>query len=499
MIVNFFVLIEGKVIDSRSIEVQSSPARNVTKKPHIPVKEFSGKYLLDDMKAELTFQHKHVIIKRAAAVKRKNKDVDVTKKKLPRTTRVKTSKIWTIRTTLSTTVRPLKYNDSLRKCHRRKLMNIAVGNDKIPFEEWVSKEEFREIYHKVMKPWNVIDGPKSPSRKINKRLNRQNKLNVSRVLIHTHLGYNYSMSLLEFKKQKPSYLVNWNVSHFQIYNTSIDAKGLHQGRLTLQETAMNPNLTVFDLWWNDSLRNLDTRIRTISLNRSKVYRVKYPRRQDREHRPTYMEKKRARLSLLKYYIGTTPGEIIPTRYYNKALLKMRQTPIKRLSKKIKAQNKKDRMKRLNKERRRRRKLQKMGFKVTNIPTPSPSVKMTKIRRQDPLLRANMSFFDRDLSYQAFYDLSKMIGSEFEEAYEFVEVSTSRGGHRKQKTSPTTEMYDEQSPTTAKQLITMKRSKQKLGLEKKMLRERAEGKVESNQERFDREMHVQEGATEAAAE
>lgn len=35
-------------------------------------------------------------------------------------------------------------------------MNIAVGNDKIPFEEWVSKEEFREIYHKVMKPWNVI-------------------------------------------------------------------------------------------------------------------------------------------------------------------------------------------------------------------------------------------------------------------------------------------------------------------------------------------------------
>lgn len=61
MIVNFFVLIEGKVIDSRSIEVQSSPARNVTKKPHIPVKEFSGKYLLDDMKAELTFQHKHVI------------------------------------------------------------------------------------------------------------------------------------------------------------------------------------------------------------------------------------------------------------------------------------------------------------------------------------------------------------------------------------------------------------------------------------------------------
>lgn len=89
VIVNFFVLIEGKVIDSRSIEVQSSPARNVTKKPHIPVKEFSGKYLLDDMKAELTFQHKHVIIKRAAAVKRKNKDVDVTKKKLPRTTRVK--------------------------------------------------------------------------------------------------------------------------------------------------------------------------------------------------------------------------------------------------------------------------------------------------------------------------------------------------------------------------------------------------------------------------
>lgn len=89
VIVNFFVLIEGKVIDSRSIEVQSSPARNVTKKPHIPVKEFSGKYLLDDMKTELTFQHKHVIIKRAAAVKRKNKDVDVTKKKLPRTTRVK--------------------------------------------------------------------------------------------------------------------------------------------------------------------------------------------------------------------------------------------------------------------------------------------------------------------------------------------------------------------------------------------------------------------------
>lgn len=54
---------------------------------------------------------------------------------------------------------------------------------------------------------------------------------------------------------------------------------------------------------------------------------------------------------------------------------MRQTPIKRLSRKIKAQNKKDRMKRLNKERRRRRKLQKMGFKVTNIPTPSPSVKV----------------------------------------------------------------------------------------------------------------------------
>jgi hypothetical protein len=35
-------------------------------------------------------------------------------------------------------------------------MNIAVGNDKIKFEEWISREEDRKIYHEVMKPWNVI-------------------------------------------------------------------------------------------------------------------------------------------------------------------------------------------------------------------------------------------------------------------------------------------------------------------------------------------------------
>ncbi|KAI5716014.1 hypothetical protein M8J77_026061 [Diaphorina citri] len=464
-------LVQAVLIDGQSSEEYTTAVRNVTKRPYKPVEEFKGRHFLDQMAEELTFQHKHVIVKRAAAMKRKHKDQEVTKKRLPRTTRVKTSKIWTIRTTSSTTIRPLKYNDSLRKCHRRKLMNIAVGNDKIKFEEWISREEDRKIYHEVMKPWNVIGGPKSPQRKIRKRLNRQNKLNVSQVLISTHLGFNYTMSLLQFKQQKPSYLVNWNVSHFQIYNTSIDTKGLHQGRLSLLETAKNPNLTLFDLWWNDTERNLDTQIRTISLNRSHIYRVKYPRRQDRGHRPTYLEKKKARLDLLKYYIGTTPGEIVPTRYFPRELIKNRQTPIKKLSRKVMAQQKKDRLKRINRERRRRKKLQRMGFKITNIPTPSSTKKMTKIRRQDPLLRANLSFFDRDLEHAAFYDISKMLGSEFEEVYDVIEVSTRSGIHRKQKTSPTTEFYDINEPTTVKTSVTMKRSKQKLGLEKKILAER----------------------------
>ncbi|KAL1449801.1 hypothetical protein WDU94_002275 [Cyamophila willieti] len=479
----------------------TSAAGNVTKKAYKPVKEYSGKYWLDDIKEELTLQHNRVIlkrdverrVKRAAAVKRKNKDQEMTKKRPQRTTRIRTSKIWIIKTTASTTLKPLKHNDSLRKCHRRKLMNIALGRKKIKLEEWVDHPDDRKIYQDIMKPWNVLDGPRSPSRRIKKRLNRVNKLNASQVLITTHLGWNYTMSLWNFKKQKPSYLVEWNVSRFQIYNTSIDAKGLHQGRLSLHETAKNPNLTLFDLWWNDTERNLDTQIRTISLNRSYVYRVKYLRRQDREHRPTYIEKKNARLCLLKYYVGTTPGEIIPTRYYNKALLKGRQTPIKILSKKILAKQKKERMKRINKERRRRRILVKMGFKVTNIPTPSSTKKMSKIRRKDPLLNANLSFFERDLTDEAFMDMSMMMDSQFDKVYnldnqdyEVVDITTRAAGHRKQKTAATTEFYDENSPTTPKISTTMKRSRQKMGLEKKLLKER-EGKMDSNQERFAREM------------
>lgn len=84
VIVNLLVLIDG--------QGWSGTKSNVTKKAYIPIEEYTGKYYKDILKDELTFQHKHVLVKRA--VKRKNKgDVEVTKKRPPRTTRVKSKYI----------------------------------------------------------------------------------------------------------------------------------------------------------------------------------------------------------------------------------------------------------------------------------------------------------------------------------------------------------------------------------------------------------------------
>lgn len=82
-------LVQAVLIDGQSSEEYTTAVRNVTKRPYKPVEEFKGRHFLDQMAEELTFQHKHVIVKRAAAMKRKHKDQEVTKKRLPRTTRVK--------------------------------------------------------------------------------------------------------------------------------------------------------------------------------------------------------------------------------------------------------------------------------------------------------------------------------------------------------------------------------------------------------------------------
>lgn len=85
------------ILEVAFVHSQSSNLGNVTKKAYKPVKEYTGKYWLDDLKDVAIFPHKHVEVKRAVrvkrAMKRKNKDSqDITKKKPPRTTRVKSKK-----------------------------------------------------------------------------------------------------------------------------------------------------------------------------------------------------------------------------------------------------------------------------------------------------------------------------------------------------------------------------------------------------------------------